>query len=78
MLDKRSDIRVVFTDVDMPGRLNGFQLARHVQDHHHRVGIIIGSGKCHPGPGDVAPGTIFVQKPYPLEALVREVRRLAT
>jgi hypothetical protein len=25
---------VVFTDVDMPGRLNGFQLARHIQDHH--------------------------------------------
>ena len=78
VLEKREDIRVVFTDVDMPGRLNGFQLARHVQDHHHRVGIIIGSGKCRPAPGDVAPGTIFLQKPYPLEALVREVRRLAT
>ena len=42
-----------------------------------RVGVIIGSGKCRPGPGDVAPGTIFLQKPYPLETLVREVRRLA-
>jgi DNA-binding NtrC family response regulator len=77
VLDKREDIRVVFTDVDMPGRLNGFQLARHVQDHHHRVGVIIGSGKCRPGPGDVAPGTTFLQKPYGLEKLVREVRRLA-
>jgi DNA-binding NtrC family response regulator len=78
VLGKREDIRVVFTDVDMPGRLNGFQLARHVQDHHHRVGVIIGSGKCHPGPHDVAPETIFLQKPYRLETLVREVRRLAT
>jgi DNA-binding NtrC family response regulator len=77
VLDKREDIRVVFTDVDMPGRLDGFQLARHVQDHHHRVRVIIGSGKCRPGPNDVAPGTIFLQKPYPLEVLVREVRRLA-
>ncbi len=68
---------MVFTGVDMPGRLNGFQLARHVQDHHHRVGIIIGSGKCRPGPDDLAPGTVFLQKPYPLERLVREVRRLA-
>ena len=48
VLDKRDDIRVVFTDVDMPGRLNGFQLARHIQDHHHRVRVIIGSGKCRP------------------------------
>jgi CheY-like chemotaxis protein len=77
VLDKRDDIRVVFTDVDMPGRLNGFQLARHIQDHHHRVRVIIGSGKCRPGPGDIAPGTRFLQKPYPLEVLVREVRRLA-
>jgi CheY-like chemotaxis protein len=78
VLEKRDDIRVVFTDVDMPGRLNGFQFARHVQDHHHRIGVIIGSGKCRPGPGDVAPDTIFLQKPYPLATLVREVRRLAT
>src|SRR5918997_7083862 len=77
VLDKREDIRVVFTDVDMPGRLNGFQLARHVQDHHHRVRVIIGSGKCRPGPDDIAPGMIFLQKPYPLETLVQEVRRLA-
>jgi two-component system, response regulator PdtaR len=76
-LEKRADIRVVFTDVDMPGRLNGFQLARYVQDHHHQIGVIIGSGKCDLGPGDVAPGTIFLQKPYPLATLVREVRRLA-
>ena len=61
----------------MPGRLNGFQLARHIQDHHHRVRVIIGSGKCRPDLGDIAPGTMFLQKPYPLEVLVREVRRLA-
>ena len=78
VLDQRSDIRVVFTDVDMPGRLNGFQLARLVQDHHHRIGVIIGSGKCRPAEGDLAPGTIFLQKPYPLDTLVREVRRLTT
>jgi hypothetical protein len=50
----------------------------HVQDHHERVRVIIGSGKCRPGPNDVAPDTIFLQKPYPLERLVREVRPLAS
>jgi hypothetical protein len=60
----RDDIRVVFTDVDMPGRLNGFQLAQHIQDHHHRVRVIIGSGKCRPAPDDIAPGMTFLQKPY--------------
>ena len=42
VLGQRDDIRVVFTDVDMPGRLNGFQLARHTRititgEGHHRI-----------------------------------------
>jgi two-component system, response regulator PdtaR len=77
VLDKRSDIRVIFTDVDMPGRLNGFQLARLVQDHYHRVNVIVSSGKCRPWPSDIPPGTIFLGKPYTLTLLVEAVRRLA-
>jgi CheY-like chemotaxis protein len=42
LLDHRPDIRLVFTDVDMPGVLDGFQLAQYVQDHHCDVAVIIG------------------------------------
>src|SRR5687768_11209626 len=59
VLDKRSDVRVVFTDVDMPGKVNGFELARFVQDHHQHIGVIVGSGKCYPAPGEVPPATVF-------------------
>jgi CheY-like chemotaxis protein len=62
LLAHRPDIRLVFTDVDMPGVLDGFQLAQHVQDHHRDVAVIIGSGQCRPGPEDITPGTIFLQK----------------
>src|SRR5688572_30574126 len=41
-----------------------------------RVRVIIGSGKCRPAADDIAPGTRFLQKPYALEVLIREVRRL--
>jgi DNA-binding NtrC family response regulator len=78
VLETRSDIRVVFTDVDMPGRLNGFQLARIVQDHHHKVGVIIGSGKARPQPGEMAPDAIFLPKPYATSMLVAVVRRMAS
>jgi hypothetical protein len=40
---------VVFTDVDMPGRLNGFQLARHIQDHHHDGGQALVAGEMAAG-----------------------------
>ena len=76
LLDHRPDIRLVFTDVDMPGALDGFQLAQYVRDHHCDVAVIIGSGKCRPGPEDISPSTIFLQKPYSTSALVNHVRRM--
>ena len=77
LLMQRPGIRVVFTDVNMPGCLDGFQLARHVQDHHCGVGLIIGSGKCRPRPEDIPPGTIFLEKPYSPSTLVHQVKRMA-
>jgi DNA-binding NtrC family response regulator len=76
VLDAREDIRVLFTDVEMPGRLNGFQLARIVQDHHHRVRVIIGSGRARPSAGDMAPHAVFLEKPYAPETLTKTVRGL--
>jgi DNA-binding NtrC family response regulator len=77
VLEKREDIRVLMTDVDMPGTLNGFQLARIVQDHFHRVRVIIVSGKARPLPGDIAPDAIFIAKPYATDDIIRRVRTLA-
>ena len=57
LLAHRPDIRLVFTDVDMPGVLDGFQLAQYVQDHHCDVAVIIGSGQCRPGPEEISPAT---------------------
>ena len=77
VLEKREDICVLLTDVDMPGRLNGFQLARIVQDHFHRVRVIIVSGKARPDRDDIAPDAIFIPKPYKLAEIVRTVQALA-
>jgi CheY-like chemotaxis protein len=77
VLKKRPDVRVVFTDVHMPGRLSGFHLARHIEDHHQRVGVVVTSGKAGPQPGDMSPKAKFLFKPYRTEALVRAVREMA-
>jgi CheY-like chemotaxis protein len=77
VLQTRDDICVLLTDVDMPGRLNGFQLARMVQDHFHRVRVVIVSGKARPNREDIAPDAIFIPKPYKLSEVVRTVRSLA-
>jgi two-component system, response regulator PdtaR len=75
VLAKRPDVRVVFTDVEMPGHLNGFELARAVQDYYHHVGVVIGSGRAAPQAGDMAPDAVFIRKPYLPATLVQAVQR---
>ncbi len=78
VLNREPGIRVLFTDVDMPGELDGFQLARVVQDHHHHVSVIITSGAAQPGPYDMAPDAKFISKPYSLQVMVDLVRALTS
>jgi CheY-like chemotaxis protein len=50
-LKRRDDIRVVLTDVAMPGSLNGFEFARLVAQGWPEVGVMVISGKAPPKRG---------------------------
>ncbi len=64
LLNERSDVRVLFTDVRMPGRLNGIELAHIVDEQRLEIGIIVASGHAEPRPGDLPQRALFLQKPY--------------
>lgn len=68
ILQARQDVRLVFTDVNMPGTMNGLQLAACVRDRWPRTHIVVTSGKCWPA--DKLAGAVFVPKPYALSNLV--------
>ena len=78
ILKRRSDqVRVVLTDVDMPGSMNGFEFARLVSQGWPAARVLVISGKTAPAPGDL-PGTgAFLAKPYRPSALVERIRALA-
>jgi two-component system, response regulator PdtaR len=64
LLETRQDIRVVFTDIQMPGTMDGLKLAHAVRHRWPPVHIIATSGH-HPGQdGDFPLGTVFLPKPY--------------
>ncbi|WP_082516252.1 response regulator [Sphingomonas sp. Leaf412] len=44
---------LLFSDVDMPGTINGFALARHVAEHWPQIEIVIASGHMAPEKGDI-------------------------
>jgi DNA-binding NtrC family response regulator len=70
VLDRRSDVLVVFTDIEMPGRLTGLDLARFVADHYPGIRIVIASGRTQPAPEDIPASALFLPKPYAPETLV--------
>ena len=60
----RPDIRAVFTDVQMPGRPDGFALARLVRQECPHCAIVVVSGRPAPENEELAEGARFVTKPY--------------
>ncbi len=61
-LELNEDVRLLFTDVSMPGSMNGSDLAHQVAARWPRIGIIVTSGRPRPEPLPL--GTRFHAKPY--------------
>lgn len=57
-------IVLLFSDVDMPGSINGFGLARHVDKHWPNIEIVIASGRVNPERGDMPDRATFITKPF--------------
>lgn len=64
ILESRTDIRIIFTDVDMPGSMNGLKLAHAVADRWPPIRIIATSGQFSMHDGDLPEGGRFIAKPY--------------
>ena len=45
ILEARKDIRIVFTDIDMPGSMDGLKLARAIRDRWPPIELILTSGQ---------------------------------
>ena len=78
ILECRSDIRVVFTDIDMPGSMDGLLLAAAVRDRWPPIEIILTSGHVHITEVEVPLGGVFFSKPYDHSALTRTLQSMAT
>lgn len=68
-LESRSDIRVVFTDIQMPGSMDGLKLAAAVRDRWPPIKIIATSGRHIIHDGDLPEGGLFISKPYTSERI---------
>ncbi len=75
-LEADQDIRLLLTDVDMPGGMDGIALAHCVRDRWPPVRLIVISGKVGVKPGQLPSGARFVSKPYQEPALLSIMQTL--
>lgn len=74
ILEARKDIRIVFTDIDMPGSMDGLRLAAAVRDRWPPIEIIVTSGQRTPDIADLPARGFFFPKPYSDANLIRAIR----
>lgn len=63
LLEHTDRVGAVFTDIELPGSMNGLLLARYISKRWPDVAIVISSGRTHPFPDQMPFGTIFLPKP---------------
>ncbi len=73
VLEANHDIRIVFTDVEMPGALDGLGLARCVHERWPSIGVIVTSGRFRPSSGDMGANELFIAKPYGAHTLMPKI-----
>ena len=76
ILENRDDISLVFTDVNMPGSMDGLKLARAVRGRWPPIRIIVTSAFRLAEEGELPEGGRFFKKPYVPAQITDAIREL--
>jgi CheY-like chemotaxis protein len=76
LLEARPTIHVVFTDIQMPGSMDGLKLARFVKDRWPPIKIVTTSGRITISGDDLPEGGRFIPKPYSPAQIIGTLREL--
>lgn len=76
LLEVNADIQVMFTDVDMPGGIDGLMLAAAVRDKWPPIKIIVTSGHRKVETDDIPAKSRFFGKPYRADAVALAMREM--
>lgn len=76
ILETRTDIRLVFADLDVPNGEDAMRLAATIRDRWPPIHVILTSGRYGQADMKLPVDTTFFTKPYPHDEVVREMRRM--
>jgi CheY-like chemotaxis protein len=75
MLQSRTDIRAVFTDIRMPGSMDGWKLARAIRGRWPPIHLVLVSALV-PDLSELPENGLFIRKPYAAEQLTAALYEL--
>jgi CheY-like chemotaxis protein len=76
ILESRSDIALLFTDIQMPGSMDGLGLAHSVRDRWPPIKIILVSGQVNPTASDIPTDSRFFGKPLADKDMIAQIRSM--
>src|ERR1700716_3079353 len=74
ILESRSDISLLFTDIQMPGSMDGLKLAHAVHRRWPLIKIILVSGQVKPSDTDKPTNSRFFEKPLEVKQMIAELQ----
>jgi CheY-like chemotaxis protein len=76
LMEQHESIHVLFTDLNMPGSMDGLMLTAYVKNRWPPVRIMMTSGKRVLEVTDLPAGGVFFAKPYQLASVTNVIREL--
>jgi two-component system, response regulator PdtaR len=76
VLEQRDDITLLFTDIQMPGSMDGLKLAHAVRNRWPPIKIIVVSGQMQVTQNDLPENSRFFGKPFHAAKMIRELQDL--
>ena len=76
VLEARQDIDLVFTDVQMPGTMDGIKLSHYIRERWPPIKLMVASGNAVLNEGSLPAGGRFFSKPYSDIAIAAMMARL--
>jgi two-component sensor histidine kinase len=74
ILESRSDIELLFTDIQMPGSMDGLKLAHAVHERWPAIKIILVSGQLKLTDDDKPADSLFFGKPLDVKQMIAEMQ----
>lgn len=73
IMKRESSIRIVLTDIQLPGSMDGLKLAHYVRDRYPPTVLLVTSGMAHVSANDLPADSQFIAKPFDPSRLLQQI-----